>query len=586
MSSFIKGLVAGIMLVFVVAGLFGGLAAVLSRGGVSIPAESALVVRLEGSIPEHIETPMPQFFAGNQTPAISLYGLTQSIRKAASDDRVKALVLRCGAAGPEWAKAQEVRWAIEEFKESGKPVWAYLSMPSTLGYYVGSLADHVVMQPESYLNLRGLRAEIMFFKGTLDKVGVEADLVRSGKYKSAGEPFIRTEMSPEFLEAMNETLDEFYAQLLEGIAEGRGEDTDHWKSVLDDGPYTTRQAMSYALVDEILYEDQFYEGLSEAVEIEDISKFGAHQYAPLLAGEARGGGRQVAMLHAIGTITSGQSRVDPYSGQASTVGSETLRTQLQRLQDDQSIAGVILRIDSPGGDAIASEQMLYDVRRLAEEKPLVISMSSLAASGGYYIAAVPDTPIVAYPGTYTGSIGVFTLHLNLRGLYDKLGVSKQILTRGRFAALDSDYKSMSPEERSKLAGYVDSLYDAFLARAAEGRGADVDSIHELAQGRVWIGTQAASRGLVDHLGGYAKAVELIREAAEIGEDEDVRVVHYPLQRSLFEMMLSGGQRVALRGWLDAPGAGEVYTALSELSAQVRALGSGPAYRAPYLLTVQ
>ena len=585
-STFLKGLLAGVLLVFVVAGLFGAVAVLASRSGSETPSEAALVVRLDGSVPEHIGAQMPGFFPGQRGPSPTLFGLTQAIRRAADDEKVKALVLLCGRSAAGWAKAQEIRWAIEAFKESDKPVWAYLALASREGYYIGSLADRVVMQPESYLNLSGLRAEVMFFKGALDKLGIEADLVRSGRYKSAGEQFTRGEMSPDFRESMNETLDVFYMQLLDGIALGRGKDPEHWRGVLDEGPFTAPEAELHGLVDEVLYEDSFYERLSEAVEVEEIRRVSASRYASQADGSAAKGRRKIAMLHAIGTITSGPSWTDPFGGQQETLGAESFRSHLERLREDDDIDGVILRIDSPGGDALASDQMLHDVRRLSKEKPLVVSMSTLAASGGYYIASVPDVPIVAYPGTYTGSIGVFTIHFNLRKLYDKLGISKDILTRGRFAAVDSDYKSMTPEERQKLSVYVNSIYDAFLARVSEGRGVDTQSIHELAQGRVWVGTQAAANGLVDDLGGYAKAVELVKQAAEIGEGEAVRIVHYPPRRSIFETLFSGGRQAALRQLLETPAVGEIYAAWAQSTALAQRLRNGPMYMAPYTLSVQ
>ena len=586
MSSFVKGLLAGVLLVFLVAGLLGAVVVLAGRSEPGIPPESALVVRLEGGIPEHIDAELPAFFSGRSGgPGTTLYGLTQAIRRAAEDENVKALVLRCNGSGAGWAKAQEVRWAIQAFKESGKPVWAYLAIAGREGYYISSLADRVAIQPESFLNLSGLRAEVMFFKGALDKLGVQADLVRSGKYKSAGEPFTRDEMSPDFREAMNVTLDEFYGQLLEGIATGRGRDAEHWKAVLDEGPYTADEAQTHGLVDDVLYEDVFYEQLSEAIDVEDIHRISAARYAGKADSARSGGRKKIAMLHAIGTITSGSSWADPFSGEHETLGAETFESQLERLREDDDVEAVILRIDSPGGDAVASDQMLHAVRRLSVKKPLVVSMSTLAASGGYYIASVPDVPIVAYPGTYTGSIGVFTIHFNLRKLYDKLGISKDILTRGRFAAVDSDYKSMTPAEREKLSRYVTAIYEAFLARVSEGRGVDADSIHELAQGRVWVGKQAAANGLVDELGGYDKAIELVKEAAEIGEDEAVQIVHYPPRRTMFETLFSGGRQVALREVLETPVLGEAYRTWTQALGWARRLRGGPMYMAPYTLSV-
>ncbi len=556
------------------------------RGEDDLPAEAALVLRLQGSVPEHADAELPSFLPGQPGgPSVTLYDLTEAVRRAADDERVKALVLRCDGSSAGWAKAQEIRWAIQAFKESGKPVWAYLAQSGREGYYIASLADRVFMQPQSFLNLSGLRAEVMFFKGSLDKLGVESDLVRSGKYKSAGEPFSREEMSPEWREALNSTLDEFYDQLLDGIAEGRGEDAAHWRAILDEGPFTAGGAEAHGLADEVVYEDVFFDRLGESLEVEDIERVSLPRYAADASTRGQRGGKTVAMFHAIGTISSGESWTDPFGGGSEVLGADTFESQLERLRDDDSIDGVILRIDSPGGDAIASDKMLRAVRRLREEKPLVVSMSTLAASGGYYIASVPDAPIVAYPGTYTGSIGVFTIHFNLKDLYGKLGITKEILTRGRFAAIESDYKALTAEEREKLARYVDDIYDAFVANVSEGRGIPPEAVHPLAQGRVWIGAQAAENGLVDEIGGYAKAIELAKNALGLESDESVRILHYPPPRSVFEMLFSGGRWTLLRQLLEPPALGEAYKTWLRGLGWARRIRSGPLFMAPYTLEV-
>ena len=585
MSSFVKGLLAGVFLVFFFVTITGLVAFFASSREPEVPADSALVVTLRGGIPEHIQTEMPGFLAGGGSgDSVTLLGLTRAVRHAAADEKVKALVLRCDGSGAGWAKAQEIRWLIQEFKESGKPVWAFLELAGREDYYIASLADKVVIQPESYLDLTGLRMEVMFFKTALEKLGVGADLIRTGKYKSAGEPFSRDEMSPELRQVLNETLDEFYGQLLEGIAEGRGQDRAHWEGVLDAGPFDTASAMAHGVVDEVLDHDEFFDALTEATEVDELHKVSSGQYArSISASDSRG--EKIALLHAIGTIMSGESRADPFSGTQNVLGSRTFNSLIDELQDDESIAGVILRIDSPGGDAIASEQMLRAVRRLSDEKPVVISMSTTAASGGYYIASVPNVPIIAYPGTYTGSIGVFTIHVNLRELYDKLGISKEILTRGRFAGINSDYKPLSAAEREKIRGYVDSIYETFLSRVAAGRGVDADEIRELAEGRVWVGSQANENGLVDEIGGYQRAVELVKEAAEIDKDASVQIVTYPKRRSMLETLFSRGPSVALAPFVDAPGLELARGTWAKALGWAEHLRGGAMYMAPYTLTV-
>lgn len=587
MSQFVKGMLIGIALA-VAAGLSFVvlLALVISQSdGTEIGPDSAVVVSLSGDIPEYVDWDLPDYLTFDSVGKAALFDQVRAIRRAAEDDRIKALVLQCDGSYAGWAKAQELRWAIEAFKESGKPVWAFLGLAGREDYYIAAIADRIVIQPESYLSLSGLRLEIMFFKGALDKLGVEADVIRTGRYKSAGEPYSREEMSPEWHQVLDEMLDEFYGQLLDGIAAGRGQDAGHWQAVMDQGPFTAAEAREHGLSDAVLYKDEFYEELSEAVEVEEIDRIAISTYARESASR-RSGGPKIAMVHASGTIYSGRSNPTPFGGPSGTLASADFIAQIDSIREDESIDAVVLRIDSPGGDAIASEQMLHAVRRLGQEKPMVVSMANVAASGGYYIAAVPDVPIVAYPGTYTGSIGVFTIRLNLRDLYNKLGITKEILSRGKFTAIESDYGPMTSAEREKLRGYVDSIYETFVNRVAEGRGDDAESIAELAEGRVWIGAQAERNGLVDSLGGYLDAVERVKEIAEIDPDETVRIVTYPERRSMLESLMSGDLSAAAarllvpRNFRAASRAGE------DLERIASRLSDGAMYMAPFEISVQ
>ena len=587
MSQFVKGMLVGIALA-IAAGLSFVvlLALVISQSdSTEIGPESAVVLSLSGDIPEYVDWSLPDYLSFDKAGKATLFDQVRAIRRAGEDDRIKALVLQCDGSRAGWAKAQELRWAIGAFKESGKPVWAFLELAGREDYYIAALADRIVIQPESYLSLSGLRLEIMFFKGALDKLGVEAELIRTGRYKSAGEPYSREEMSPEWRQVLDEMLDEFYGQLLDGIAAGRGQDAAHWQAVVDEGPFTAAEAREHGLSDAVLYKDEFYEELSEAVEVEEIDRVAMSTYARESAAD-RSRGPKIAMVHASGTIYSGYSDPTPFGGPSGTLASGDFIAQIDSIREDESIDGVILRIDSPGGDAIASEQMLHAVRRLGQEKPVVVSMANVAASGGYYIAAVPDVPILAYPGTYTGSIGVFTIRLNLRDLYNKLGITKEILSRGQFTAIESDYGPMTSAERAKLRGYVDSIYETFVNRVAEGRGDDAESIAELAEGRVWIGSQAERNGLVDSLGGYLDAVERVKEIAEIDPDETVRIVTYPERRSMLQSLMSGDLSAAAARMLVPRELGAAKRAVSELERIANRLSDGAMYMAPFEISVQ
>ena len=586
MRNFLLGALVGALFVFLLVPLFGLLILAASRGGQPpVPSDTALEINLRGDVPEQAGSDWTELLQlGDRRPPIDLYTLTEAIRFAAEDERVKALVLRGGGSQAGWAKAQETRWAIQEFKKSGKPVWAFLEIAGREDYYIASLADKVVLQPESYLDLKGLRMEVMFYKGMLEKLGVEVELIRTGKYKSAGEPFTRAEISPEWRAVLDQTLDEFYGQLLAGITDGRGRDAQHWKAVLDEGPFTSSEAQSHGLIDDVLYRDAFLDQLHEAVSVDDLSRLSVANYARRALPPQRQG-EKIAIMHAIGPITSRSVWPGPFGPATGILDAQSFIPAIDKLRNDESIAGVILRIDSPGGEAIASEQMLRAVRQLAEEKPLVVSMSTLAASGGYYIASVPEVPIVAYPGTYTGSIGVFTLVLKLHDLYEKIGVTKEVLTRGRFAALDSDYESMSPAEREKLRGQVDSIYDTFLARVSEGRGLDIASVQELAEGRVWIGSQALDNGLVDELGGYREAIAQVKEAVGIDKDSPVQIVSYPRPKSMIESLLSRGGPSAGSQLLQVPILGRLQQAWTHAGGWAPWMQGGAMFTSPYAISV-
>ena len=357
MRNFLLGALVGALLVFLVVPLFGLLIWAASRGGQpAVPSDTALEISLRGDIPEHAEMDWTDLLQLGDRPApIDLYTLTEAIRFAAEDEKVKALVLRGGGSQAGWAKAQETRWAIQEFKKSGKPVWAFLEIAGREDYYIASLADKVVLQPESYLDLKGLRMEVMFFKGTLEKLGVEVELVRTGKYKSAGEPFTRAEISPEWRAVLEQTLDEFYGQLLTGIVDGRGRDPQHWRAVLDDGPFTSGEAQSHGLIDDVLYRDAFLDQLNEAVSADELSRLSVANYARRALPRQRHG-EKIAIMHAIGPITSRSAWPGSFGPGTESLDAQRFIPALDKLRKDESIAGVVLRIDSPGGEAIASNR--------------------------------------------------------------------------------------------------------------------------------------------------------------------------------------------------------------------------------------
>ncbi len=543
MKKFLIGLIAGILLAGLVAIVlvFATLRATESRP--SIADGSTLVLRLSGEMPEQspIEYPFP--FPGASTDD-ALYEIWTILDRAAEDPRIDAVVLMPHGVTAGWGRLEEVRDSLLRFRESGKPLVAYLSAPGGREYYLATAADSIYMAREDLLDVKGLRAEATFLRDTLNKIGVEVELENAGRFKDAGDALTRTSMSPETRTVLNSMLDVLFDQYVGAIAEGRGQDPDRVIQTLDTGPFLAAQALDLGLVDDLLFKDEMFDRLQERLGQDSIEKLTEHRYIESIRpGLATGSGARIALVIGEGTIARG---ID-----GSTTGilsPESFGKVLEEVADDDRIRGVILRINSPGGDAVASDELLHDVKELSDRKPMVISMSDLAASGGYFMAMSGDR-IIAYPGTITGSIGVIYGKVNAQGLYEKLGIQVESLKRGRFADIDASYKPLNEEERAKLREGVDSVYGRFLEVVAEGRSRPVEEIAPEAEGRAWLGAQAVGNGLVDELGGLTRAVEVIREEAGLDPDEEIQLVAYPRKRSFWDLLLEERRELTLESQL-------------------------------------
>ncbi len=535
-KNFLIGLVAGILLcgltalilVFAMVRFAGSFA----NRPVSVADGSTLVLTLEGDVPERLPADIPIPFLQNQTP-LSVEQVWDTFRKAAADPRIHGILFEPRGLSIGWAKMQEIHDEILQFKKSGKPIITYLHGPSAREYYLAAATDKIFISPEDSLDLKGLRVESMFFKDTLDKVGVKADVIHAGKYKDAGDILTQTSMTPETREVLNDILDQYYGNLIATVAQDRKKQPDAVRALIDDGPFLARDAAAGGLIDALGYEDQAVAEMQNRLKQSELKKISGKAYlkVPVLSA---GGGHRIALVVGDGMITQGSGNETADDESFTATGFIKL---LKQVENDSSIQGVILRIDSPGGDAVASDDMLHEAKILSKKKPLVISMSDEAASGGYYVAATGD-PIIAYPNTLTGSIGVIFARLNLHGLYDKIGVNKQLLSRGRYADIDSDYAPMSDDERKKIAGQIDAFYRAFVGHVAEGRKKPFDQIEPLAQGRVWLGAQAKQNGLVDQLGGLDRAIEILKQQAHMSASDRVTLVPYPGRRSVFDLLFS------------------------------------------------
>lgn len=543
MKNFLIGLVVGIVFsgltLLIIGFAIVKMASSFAEKPVTVSDGSTLVFKLEGELPEKAppEIPLPMFEA--QTP-LAVHEVWDIFRKAAADPKVKAILLEPRGLQIGWAKMQEIHDEILQFRKSGKPVIAYLRQPGAREYYLATAADRIYLTPEDSLDLKGLRVEAAFIKNTFDKLGIKADVIHAGKYKDAGDMLTQTSMSPETREVLNQILDQFYGNLIDTIAQGRKKGADEVRALIDQGPFMASEAIGGGLVDVLGYEEQATEDLRTRLKQTELKKISAKAY--LKVPRPSGGvTRRIALVVGEGEITRGTGNRN--SDEEGFTASGLVRL-LKQVEDDSTIKGVILRVDSPGGDGVASDEILHEAKNLSKKKPLVISMSDLAASGGYFVSVTGD-PIIAYPNTLTGSIGVIFARLSLHGLYDKIGVNKQALTRGRYADLDSDYSALSDDERQKITTEVDAFYKVFVSRVADGRKKTFDQIEPLAQGRVWLGAQAKQNGLVDELGGLDRAVELVRQKANFAASDKIVLVPYPGKRNLFDVIFNRADESAI-----------------------------------------
>ena len=493
---------------------------------------------------------------------ISFADTIEAIRRGADDGRVCGLVARTGDVPLGLAQVQELRDAIAAFRAKGKFAYAYADSFGDLGggtraYYLSTAFDEIWLQPVGSVGLTGVAAELPFFKGTLDKLGVTAAFDRRAEYKSAMTQMTATKLPDTDRQAFTGMVQSIFDQAVDGIARDRKLAGGDVRTLIDNGPYPGDEALAKHLVDHIGYADEAIDAARK--------KAGAH--ARLLTGPkyldaSKVGaptGQVVALVRAVGEIRSGRNPSGP-AGDADGVAADDLVKALDDANRDPAVKAIVLRIDSPGGSAIASETIWRALKRVHDGgKPLMVSMGNTAASGGYYIAT-PADKIVAEPGTLTGSIGVFSGKLVTSGLWDKIGVSWDEVEQGRNAGIDSTLHDFTPEQHARFEHSLDVVYQAFLAHVAEGRKLDPAKVEAIAKGRVWTGAQGKENGLVDQLGGLDVAVDLAKDAAHIARDQPIVLRPYPEPRSPIEQIMAG-----LSGEEDETGGSEVAASLGRLA---------------------
>ena len=518
----------------------------------AVPSRSTLVLNVGGDLSEMEPADVVGYLRGAKRPTVR--SVIDNLRKAKVDTRVRAVLLKpTGFTSPFWSKVQEIREAVIDFRKSGKPIYAYLEYGGDREYYLATAADKVFLMPSSPLDLVGVATYQLFLRGTLDKIGATPDLHHIGTYKTAVNTFTQKGYTPAHRE-MDESLNrDLYEQIVRGIADGRKKHDEEIRALIDDGPFMPEDALRAGLVDDIAYEDQVDEKLRGG---DRVTRMDGDEYARVsLTSLGLNKGPRIGVIYAAGAITSGKSGFDPVNG--AVAGSDTLIEYIRRARRDNSLRAIVVRIDSPGGSAAASDAIWRELTLARQEKtdrPLIASMSDLAASGGYYIAMSAQV-IVAEPSTLTGSIGIFGGKIVTGGVYEKLGARIESTSVGKHAEINSPARPYSPDELKKLQEQLQAFYDQFVEKAADSRHTTPEKIDALAQGRVWTGRQAKQNRLVDELGGLDAAVAIAKQRAKIPAENEVELVVYPPRKNFYEIVsdeLTGSRESrAVSAWLSA-----------------------------------
>lgn len=529
LASFLALLVfTGVSFVLMIILLF----ALGSEEKVVITSNSVLQLKLDAQITEQeIDDPfsgMPIFGSGIQK--IGLLNLKETIRHAKTDPKIKGIFLNVSYPMAGFSTIEEIRTSLLDFRESGKWVVAYADVMSEPAYYLASAADKVYLNPEGEVEFNGLTVEIAFFKKLFDKLEIKPEIFRVGDFKSAVEPFMLEKMSNENRLQLSELLNSIYDHVLVKVAEARNIPMERLRALSDN--MTVRNAtlaVEHGLVDDLMYYDEVLDELRGRLELEESSriKFVARKKYSKSIQAKQSGANEVAVIVADGTIMPGKSS-------EGIIGGETIAEEIRKARLNKKVKAIVLRVNSPGGAFQASDMMWREVKLATEVKPVIASMSDYAASGGYYLAMAADT-IVAQPHTITGSIGIFSVLFDASGfLGNKLGITFDEVNTGKYGELVTISRPLTQAEKDVWQNRTEEIYETFTGKAAEGRAMSQDELKKVASGRVWSGSQAKDRGLVDILGGYSDAISIAAQAAGLDE---YTVKQYPVQKPFFEQFM-------------------------------------------------
>jgi len=521
----------------------------------TVPSGSVLTVPIEGPIPERVsQDPFQQAFG--QGPGYDLRDLQTALRNAGRDDRIEAVWLRLKGTSASWGTLEEVRQAVQGVKDRGMPVIASSEEHgmSEKDYFVASAADSIFAGPQSSFEYNGFATVLSFFEQSFDKLGVEPEIIRAGQFKSAAETFVRSDLSDENRTQLQALLNTTNDRFVDAVASSRSVSASEFEEMGRSNPLLdAATAVERDLIDGLRYEDEVRATLRRMSNPVDgtLSTVDLSQYARVPAEDVNvtySGDGTVDIVYAQGNIVPGDPDDNPFAPDQQTLGSADLIEALDEARTSSSTEAVVLRVNSPGGSAAASEAMWRAVEQTAEEKPVIVSMGGVAASGGYYIAAPADS-IVANPTTTTGSIGVIGLLLNAQEFFeDRMGITFDGVRTSPYADMYLPNRPLSANERALLGRSIDRTYNTFLQRVAEGRGMELSSVREIAQGRVWSGRDARDVGLVDTLGTLRDAVSIAGKAGGLGEGP-YRTRVLPRPKTFFERFSSQFTTQATQLWM-------------------------------------
>lgn len=576
MKSFLKWL-AGVLAVFALLLLtFFIIISSLIDTTPKVVDNSFLHLSLSGSIPEYTAPDALEEALGKVT--IDIKRLRDNLEKASVDQRINGVVLELSMLNIGYGKAQELHTLIQNYRKSGKKIYAYLGsdLAFTKDYYIASACDSIYMAPNANLFLTGISTEVTFYKDFFAKIGVEAEFAQIGKYKNAPDVYTRDSMSPHHRAVLENLLNYYYDHMVSTIAEKRGLSPAQLDKLINTQTgFNGKQALESGLIDGTLFRQAVEEKLKTTVRIPTRVTAADYSMIPASSLKIRNQSR-IAVINCVGIIASGSDSDDPFLGTIS--GANSMVEHLRASARSSSIKAIILRIDSPGGSASASEVIWDAIREARRKKPVIASVADYGASGGYYVAMAADTMITT-PGSLVGSIGIFAGKFNVQELYNKLDLHSETLKRGEHAALFSINQPWSRSERAVIERLIRAFYDEFVERVAEARDKDPQTIYDLAEGRVWTGQEAVHLGLFDQTGGFYDAVEIAKKMGGIDPDESVRLIYYPKRKSLFNQLF-GMVSTRYQFWRDQKG-----MALTLLLNYLKDIQNRPLALMPFMLEI-